>query len=158
MCNERIIKCERCGGEGRIYTREDWFDPQAGWVSGEHDDGPCPACEGTGGEIIETQPVGLDDLPAWVARMDNVVKLKRKPRPLRKTYQPTAPYVVNRQDQDDGSITYEVYDERPGSYRFVCGLSDYDGPAKHDAEQIARGLNLLVQYGLESPPVMKDDE
>lgn len=89
-----------------------------------------------------------------------VVQLKRKPRPLRKTYSPTTPYVVLREDQDDGSITYEVFDERPDSYRFVCGISDdlgENGYAKHDAEQIARGLNLLVQYGKETLPTVHDE-
>lgn len=91
--------------------------------------------------------------------MSNVVKIKRKPRPLRKTYSPVTPYVVERQDWDDGSITYEVYDERPDSYRFVCGVSDDCGQnayAKHDAEQIARGLNLLVQYDKEILPSVRD--
>ena len=93
--------------------------------------------------------------------MDNIVKLKRKPRPLRKTYSPDAPYSVKRQDQDDGSITYEVFDERPGSYRFICGLSDDEGHnayAKHDAEQIARGLNMLVQYGMETLPAVRESD
>lgn len=89
----------------------------------------------------------------------NVVRLKRKPRPLQKTYSPTAPYVVERRDQDDGSITFEVYDERPDSYRFVCAVSDDCGAnayAKFDAEQIARGLNMLVQYGQEHLPAVRD--
>jgi hypothetical protein len=93
------------------------------------------------------------------ANMSNVVRLKRKPRPLRKTYSTTSPYVVERQDQDDGSITYEIFDERPESYRFVCGVSDDCGGnpyAKHDAEQISRGLNLLVQYGKETLPAVRD--
>lgn len=93
--------------------------------------------------------------------MTNIVKLKRKPRPLRATYSPTAPYVASRQDQDDGSISYEVFDERPGSYRFVCATSDDYGSnpyAKHDAEQIARGLNLLVQYGKEDLPAVRDTD
>jgi hypothetical protein len=93
--------------------------------------------------------------------MSNVVRLKRKPRPLQKTYSPTAPYTAERQDHDDGSITYEVYDERPESYRFVCGCSDDCGQnpyAKHDAEQIARGLNLLVQYGKETLPSVRDTD
>lgn len=92
--------------------------------------------------------------------MSNVVRLKRKPRPLKKTYSPTAPYVVVREDLDDGCITYEVYDERPDSYRFICGVSDDYGSnpyAKHDAEQIARGLNLLLQYGKEHLPTVRDD-
>jgi hypothetical protein len=83
---------------------------------------------------------------------DNVVKIKRKPRPLKATYQPNAPYVVEREDQDDGSIRYMVFDHRPESYRYVCGTNDDGGAdpnAKRDAEMIARGLNLLVQYGLE---------
>ena len=93
--------------------------------------------------------------------MSNVVKIKRKPRPLTKTYQPNAPYVATRQDHDDGSITWEVFDERPDSYRFVCGVSDDCGMnayAKHDAEQIARGLNLLVQYGKETLPAVRDED
>ncbi len=84
--------------------------------------------------------------------MGNVVKIKRKVRPLTRTYQPDAPYVVTRDDEDDGSIRYVIFDERPESYRFVCSTHDdggTDANAKRDAELIARGLNLLVQYGLE---------
>ena len=86
--------------------------------------------------------------------MGNVVKIKRKVRPLTATYQPDAPYVVEREDQDDedGSIRYLVWDYRPESYRFVCATNDdggTDANAKADAELIARGLNLLVQYGLD---------
>lgn len=91
--------------------------------------------------------------------MSNVVRIKRKPRPLTKTYSPTRPYAVIREDQDDGTITYEVMDERPESYRFICRTSDErgeNGYAKHDAEQIVRGLNLLVQYGKETLPRVKD--
>ena len=84
--------------------------------------------------------------------MDNVVRIKRKVRPLTKTYQPDAPYVVEREDQDDGSIRYMVFDHRPDSYRFVCSTNDdggTDADAKQDAELIVRGLNMLVQYGLD---------
>lgn len=93
--------------------------------------------------------------------MDNVVRLKRKPRPLRKTYQPNAPYVVSREDWEDGSISYEVIDERPDSYRVVCHVSDDGGEnayAKHDGEQIARALNLMVQYGKETLPKVRDKD
>jgi hypothetical protein len=93
--------------------------------------------------------------------MTNVIKIKRKPRPLTKAYQPNAPYVVRREDQDYGSITFEIYDERPDSYRLVGSTSDDCGGnpyAKHDAEQIARGLNLLVQYGKEVLPQVKETE
>lgn len=82
--------------------------------------------------------------------MSNIVRMRRKPRPLKATYQPNAPYVVEREDEDDGSIRYVVMDHRPESYRFVCDTNDgLDPNAKRDAELIARGLNLLVQYGLE---------
>jgi hypothetical protein len=88
-----------------------------------------------------------------------IIKLKRKPRPLRATYQPNAPYEVEREDQDDGTIIFWVTDMRPDSYRTVCHTHDDQGRnpyAKHDAEQIVRGLNLLVQYGKETLPKVKD--
>lgn len=75
--------------------------------------------------------------------------------PLKKTYSPRHPYVVERHDQDDGSITYEVWDQRPESYRRLCSLNEWnDGgyeddeerelsTAKADAELICRALNIL---------------
>jgi hypothetical protein len=92
--------------------------------------------------------------------MAEIVKLKRKPRPLRKTYQPKAPYEVEREDWDDGTIAFHITDTRPDTYRTVCTLNDNEGMhphAKHDAEQIARGLNLLVQYGMEQLPNVRED-
>jgi len=91
---------------------------------------------------------------------DNIVKLhgKPKPRPLRKTFDPVAPYVVERID-DEYSITYEVNDERPGSFRRVCVVDDDEGRAgyaKHDAEQIARALNFMLQIGKEILPNVPD--
>lgn len=91
--------------------------------------------------------------------MSDVLKFKRKIRPLQKTYSLDTPYVVVRQDQDSGSISYGIMDERPDSYRFVCATSDDYGSnpyAKHDANQIANGLNLLVQCKLETLPNVKD--
>ncbi len=93
--------------------------------------------------------------------MGTITKLPRKPRPLKKTYSPDAPYVVRRQDHDDGEITYEIYDERPDTYRFICGVSDVPGEggyAKHDADQMVRGLNMLVQYGLETLPTVREPD
>lgn len=89
--------------------------------------------------------------------MAEIVKLRRKPRPFRKTYNPPAPYAVERQDEDDGSITYEVWDTRPDSYRRLCLMNDgCDGDeddldrrpstAKADAELIAAALNFRHQY------------
>ena len=53
MNDPRIVPCERCQTEGRIYC---------GQYEDEQDCGPCPVCEGTGGEIVETEPVTLEDL------------------------------------------------------------------------------------------------
>lgn len=94
--------------------------------------------------------------------MGQVVKFKRhRPRPLRKTYQPNAPYEVEREDQDDGTISFYVQDVRPDTFRDVCVTNDDQGRypwAKWDAEQIARGLNLLVQYGMEKLPNVKEKD
>lgn len=93
--------------------------------------------------------------------MSNVLTFKRRVRPLRATYQPDAPYVVEREDQDDGSIMYWVSDMRPETYRTVAFTNDdqgRNGYAKHDADQIARGLNLLVQFGKEKLPKVRDRE
>lgn len=58
-CNFRVVACEACGTEGRIYVTD--YDSENGcW--GERDDGPCPYCDGTGGEIIETQTIEMKDL------------------------------------------------------------------------------------------------
>lgn len=62
MTDPRIVPCEHCGTEGRIYERADFYDRQYGWQPGERDLGPCEACEGTGGEIVETEPITLEDL------------------------------------------------------------------------------------------------
>ena len=78
-------------------------------------------------------------------------------RPLRKTYSPTHPYVIERVDHDDGDITYEIWDTRPESYRLVCHVSEPGvggeddeeypestrGRAHTDAEMIVRALNLM---------------
>lgn len=74
-------------------------------------------------------------------------------RPLKARYRPDTPYSVRRQDCDCGTIRYEIFDERPESYRYVCATDDDCGrnrTAKADAENIARGLNLLVQKGIEN--------
>lgn len=55
MNDPRLVPCEACGSEGRVLTANG-NDPDA------TDHGPCPWCEGTGGEIIETQPVELEDI------------------------------------------------------------------------------------------------
>lgn len=93
--------------------------------------------------------------------MAEIVKLKRKPRPLQSTYDPASPYEAQREDRDDGTIDFVIFDTRPDSYRYICRISDDEGRnpyAKHDAEQIARGLNMLVQYGMEKLPAVREHE
>ena len=70
-------------------------------------------------------------------------------RPLHKTYNPDAPYVLERHDDEDGAISYEIYDYRPDTYRRICRVSelsadwedDERGQAKRDAELIVAALN-----------------
>lgn len=77
-------------------------------------------------------------------------------RPLTRRYSPSHPYVVQRHDQSDGSITYEIWDTRPDTFRRLCSINDhYDSTsysdegerpancAKDDAEMIVRALNLM---------------
>lgn len=81
-------------------------------------------------------------------------------RPLKKTYSPSHPYTVERHDQEDGSITYEVWDNRPDTYRRLCSINDQNDSihcqdhddqkdnkwkvnAKSDAEMIVHALNLM---------------
>jgi hypothetical protein len=55
IADPRIVACEACGTEGRRY-----YSVAGQWDS--VDGGPCPYCEGTGGEIITTQPIEMADL------------------------------------------------------------------------------------------------
>lgn len=66
MRDPRIVLCEACGSEGRIIVRTIGYEPGCGHphMWGERDDGECPWCEGTGGEIVETQPIELADMEA----------------------------------------------------------------------------------------------
>jgi len=76
-------------------------------------------------------------------------------RPLQKTYDPINPFVVERHDQEDGSITYEVWDSRPATYRRLCSINEWnDGgdeddeerelsTAKADADMISTALNMV---------------
>jgi hypothetical protein len=77
-------------------------------------------------------------------------------RPLQKRYSPTHPYVMERHDWDDGSISYEIWDHRPESYRRLCSIYEESDSetwsdeekrplhnAKSDAEMICRALNLM---------------
>lgn len=58
----RIVLCEACAGEGTEMVPRTWLESHGEWITDLVPDGPCPDCEGTGGEIIETEPIDLDDL------------------------------------------------------------------------------------------------
>ena len=64
--------------------------------------------------------------------------------PLKTT---THPYVVERKDWEDGSISYEIWDHRPETYRRLCSVYEdlgmKRGQAKQDAELIIRALNFM---------------
>jgi hypothetical protein len=77
-------------------------------------------------------------------------------KPLRKTCSKRHPYVVERHDQEDGSIHYEIWDERQETYHRLCTVAEdpceFDEPspdrgrAKRDADMIVKALNL--RHGL----------
>lgn len=62
MSRPVLMPCECCGSEGRIYVREDFYCRATGWTPGERDIGRCEECEGTGGALIPSFPVDLEDL------------------------------------------------------------------------------------------------
>jgi hypothetical protein len=69
MLSGTIVPCEDCGSEGRIIvSAPTYYEPLA-----ERDLGPCPTCEGTGGALIETEPLEPEDwfrdlLAEWAAK------------------------------------------------------------------------------------------
>lgn len=60
MNDPRIVRCSCCDGEGRIRWPSRQFDNCGNEM--EHDE-ECEACEGTGSEIIETEPIRMEELP-----------------------------------------------------------------------------------------------
>ena len=59
MNDPRIVLCDHCGSEGRVRTGFYSHDQYGNEMLDERE---CPSCEGTGGEIIETQPIDMRDL------------------------------------------------------------------------------------------------
>lgn len=67
----RVVCCGACQGEGRIIHEVLWnYDPRTGDPVGFRSEEWCPYCDGTGGEITATAPVGIDDLPALVPQAE----------------------------------------------------------------------------------------
>lgn len=57
----RLVPCEACGTEGRKLIGPA-NDPNP------RDDGPCLACDGTGSEIVEVEPVDMNERCAHCGR------------------------------------------------------------------------------------------
>jgi hypothetical protein len=89
--------------------------------------------------------------------MGTIHRLPARVRPLRKRYSPDEPYEIEREDLASGAIVYRVMDMRPDFYREVAAKDDDGGrdpSAKHDMEQVARALNMLVAMRIEVKPPM----
>ncbi len=56
--------CRTCGSEGRLYVATWGYEPGCGHAPNhfEEDRGECPDCEGTGWELIPSEPMTEDDL------------------------------------------------------------------------------------------------
>jgi hypothetical protein len=57
--DDRVVPCEACGTEGQIITWSGSIDRYGNPMEDAHS---CPHCDGTGGEIIKTQPIEMEDL------------------------------------------------------------------------------------------------
>ena len=58
--------------------------------------------------------------------------------------QTPGPWVVERHDQDDGTVNYEIWCHTAPTYHRVVTLIDHDNEnAKADAELIARAVNRI---------------
>lgn len=58
MTDVRLVLCEHCGSEGRLYRTRSGHPNDPDTI----DRGPCAECEGTGRELIEVEPIELEDL------------------------------------------------------------------------------------------------
>lgn len=58
------------------------------------------------------------------------------------------PWTVERHDQDDGSINYEIWAINPPTvYHRIVTLNDWDNErAKDDADLIAKAVNHLLGF------------
>lgn len=77
-------------------------------------------------------------------------KVKSSVRPLKKKRNAKAPFRMSRYDFDDGSIAYEIWDERPDTFHRLCSTyeqDEYYGTARRDAKMIVDALNLIHKGG-----------
>lgn len=59
------------------------------------------------------------------------------------------PWTVERHDQEDGSISYEVWDTNPDSYRRVVCLNDSDNEEGRNAKRDAYAIAALSTQAIE---------
>ena len=56
------------------------------------------------------------------------------------------PIVFERHDEEDGYISYEVWDHNPDTYHRLCRITEREsGSAKHDAQLIVTALNFYLK-------------
>ena len=58
----RVVPCETCGTEGRIIRQALYHSSAHVGAPDEIDYGECPDCDGTGGALVEVEPIEEDDL------------------------------------------------------------------------------------------------
>jgi hypothetical protein len=52
------------------------------------------------------------------------------------------PWTIERHDQEDGTISYEIWSVNPPTYHRIVTLNDWDNKnAREDAELIVRAVN-----------------
>ncbi|MCK1585447.1 hypothetical protein IVB03_39325 [Bradyrhizobium sp. 168] len=57
----------------------------------------------------------------------------------------TGPVRVERHDEDDGNVVYEVWDHGPGTYHMICAVSEvHCDNAKAEADFIALAMNNAI--------------
>lgn len=57
--DDRVVPCETCGTEGRLIHWSGRCDQYGNPM--EYSE-PCPCCDETGGEVIKTLPIEMEDL------------------------------------------------------------------------------------------------
>lgn len=63
MTDFRLVLCENCGSEGRLYRRCMVYEPGCAFAHEDQEDaGECPECKGTGRALVEVEPITIEDL------------------------------------------------------------------------------------------------
>lgn len=68
----------------------------------------------------------------------------------------TGPVVVERRDDEDGSIYYELWDHGRETYHFICGI--YPDPEKDNAKAEADFMALAINNAIGALRVIAETE